>query len=140
MVKLVDTLASGASARKGVEVQVLSWAPSFLVQATGSADSRSSFGSKRGLFQLRARGACVIRLAAVRLEIPDHPVLGTILPSFLRSLGKIAKSALLPVRECGQLLYERLAPIGVGFGETLVPIAIHQYGFSCAAPPGIKFR
>jgi hypothetical protein len=24
---LVDTLASGASARKGVEVQVLSWAP-----------------------------------------------------------------------------------------------------------------
>ena len=27
MVKLVDTLASGASARKGVEVQVLSWAP-----------------------------------------------------------------------------------------------------------------
>ena len=28
MVKLVDTLASGASARKGVEVQVLSWAPS----------------------------------------------------------------------------------------------------------------
>ena len=30
MVKLVDTLASGASARKGVEVQVLSWAPNFL--------------------------------------------------------------------------------------------------------------
>ncbi len=28
VVKLVDTLASGASARKGVEVQVLSWAPS----------------------------------------------------------------------------------------------------------------
>ena len=27
MVKLVDTLASGASARKGVEVQVLFWAP-----------------------------------------------------------------------------------------------------------------
>ena len=27
VVKLVDTLASGASARKGVEVQVLSWAP-----------------------------------------------------------------------------------------------------------------
>ena len=25
---MVDTLASGASARKGVEVQVLSWAPS----------------------------------------------------------------------------------------------------------------
>ncbi len=25
--KLVDALASGASARKGVEVQVLSWAP-----------------------------------------------------------------------------------------------------------------
>ena len=30
VVKLVDTLASGASARKDVEVQVLSWAPSFL--------------------------------------------------------------------------------------------------------------
>ena len=30
VVKLVDTLASGASARKGVEVQVLSWAPNFL--------------------------------------------------------------------------------------------------------------
>jgi hypothetical protein len=30
VVKLVDTLASGASARKGVEVQVLSWAPYFL--------------------------------------------------------------------------------------------------------------
>jgi hypothetical protein len=28
VVKLVDTLASGASARKGVEVQVLFWAPS----------------------------------------------------------------------------------------------------------------
>ena len=27
VVKLVDTLASGASTRKGVEVQVLSWAP-----------------------------------------------------------------------------------------------------------------
>ena len=27
MVKLVDTLASGASGRKAVEVQVLSWAP-----------------------------------------------------------------------------------------------------------------
>ena len=27
VVQLVDTLASGASARKGVEVQVLSWAP-----------------------------------------------------------------------------------------------------------------
>ena len=31
VVKLVDTLASGASARKGVEVQVLSWAPYFPV-------------------------------------------------------------------------------------------------------------
>ena len=30
VVKLVDTLASGASARKGVEVQVLCWAPNFL--------------------------------------------------------------------------------------------------------------
>ena len=27
VVKLVDTLASGASARKGVEVQILFWAP-----------------------------------------------------------------------------------------------------------------
>ncbi len=27
VVKLVDTLASGASARKGVEVRVFSWAP-----------------------------------------------------------------------------------------------------------------
>ena len=79
MVKLVDTLASGASARKGVEVQVLSWAPSFITQVTYSADRRSDFGSKRGLFQLRARGACVIRLAAVRLETPDHPLLRTIL-------------------------------------------------------------
>ncbi len=33
VVKLVDTLASGASARKGVEVQVLSWAPNFLLTA-----------------------------------------------------------------------------------------------------------
>ena len=38
VVKLVDTLASGASARKGVEVQVLSWAPN---------ESRPPFG---GLF------------------------------------------------------------------------------------------
>ena len=30
VVELVDTIASGASARKGVEVQVLSWAPSTL--------------------------------------------------------------------------------------------------------------
>ena len=29
VVKLVDTLASGASARKGVEVQVLFWAPEY---------------------------------------------------------------------------------------------------------------
>ena len=32
VVKLVDTLASGASARKGVEVQVLSWAPTIRTQ------------------------------------------------------------------------------------------------------------
>jgi hypothetical protein len=31
VVELVDTLASGASARKGVEVQVLSWAPTLVV-------------------------------------------------------------------------------------------------------------
>ena len=30
VVELVDTLASGASARKGVEVQVLFWAPLLL--------------------------------------------------------------------------------------------------------------
>ena len=32
VVKLVDTLASGASALAGVEVQVLSWAPIYLRQ------------------------------------------------------------------------------------------------------------
>ena len=38
VVKLVDTLASGASARKGVEVQVLSWAPN-----RGNYDADMSF-------------------------------------------------------------------------------------------------
>ena len=37
VVKLVDTLASGASARKGVEVQVLSSAPLYLSDKTQSA-------------------------------------------------------------------------------------------------------
>ena len=36
VVKLVDTLASGASARKGVEVQVLFWAPSIQCQCQKS--------------------------------------------------------------------------------------------------------
>ena len=47
----------------------------------------SSFDSRRGLFRLRARGACVIRLAAVRLETPDHPLLGTITSFFKTSSG-----------------------------------------------------
>ena len=34
VVELVDTLASGASARKGVEVQVLSWAPFIAMSST----------------------------------------------------------------------------------------------------------
>ena len=67
VVKLVDTLASGASARKGVEVQVLSWAPlkepvhtRFLCPYNAEASD--------GLSRLSARGNCVIRLAAVRLN------------------------------------------------------------------------
>ena len=67
MVKLVDTLASGASARKGVEVQVLSWAPlkepghaSFLCPDNAEAAD--------GLSRLRARGTCVIPLTALRLN------------------------------------------------------------------------
>ncbi|MEL0191116.1 MAG: hypothetical protein VW865_02470, partial [Halieaceae bacterium] len=44
---------------------------------TTVASSASGFDKARGLFQLRARGACVTRLAAVRLETPDHPLLGT---------------------------------------------------------------
>ena len=68
MVKLVDTLASGASARKGVEVQVLSWAPLFVAWATHSADRRSNSSPRRELFLLRAKAACAIRLAATRLK------------------------------------------------------------------------
>ena len=43
VVKLVDTLASGASARKGVEVQVLSWAPKFslMLRVRRHLDQRS---------------------------------------------------------------------------------------------------
>ena len=47
VVKLVDTLASGASARKGMEVQVLSWAPlsnltaSYKVRALRQFDLKS---------------------------------------------------------------------------------------------------
>ena len=33
--ELVDALASGASARKGVEVRVLSWAPFFDILCSG---------------------------------------------------------------------------------------------------------
>jgi len=51
----------------------------FLIYRTTNAwTSVQVFDTARGLFQLRAGGACVIRLAAVRLEIPDHPLLGTI--------------------------------------------------------------
>ena len=51
----------------------------FLIYRTNNAETlASSFDTARGLFQLRAGGACVIRLAAVQLEIPDHPLLGTI--------------------------------------------------------------
>ena len=42
VVKLVYTLASGASARKGVEVQVLSWAPKNLK----NPPSRLFFGQR----------------------------------------------------------------------------------------------
>ena len=41
VVKLVDTLASGASARKGVEVQVLSWAPT--IDAAPNLSASNSF-------------------------------------------------------------------------------------------------
>ena len=55
VVKLVDTLASGASARKGVEVQVLSWAPT---SKKGSSPRYVNVGlvarKTRGLLQLRA--------------------------------------------------------------------------------------
>ena len=97
VVKLVDTLASGASARKGVEVQVLSWAPSFISKATPSADRVSNSDSRRGLFQLRASGACVIRLTTVRLETPDHPLLGTI--PFLLCFDAVQSLAVLVSRQ-----------------------------------------
>ena len=150
-----------------------------LIHATPSADRRSKCDSRRGLFQLRARGACVIRLALSWAPsflsyktFPSDPTSGsdqrrglfpplsiaerrslrrnarvanawltlprTIFTSVHRSPGKYAKSVLLPVGECGQLFYERLAPIRIGVGETLIPVAVHQYGFSCAAPPRVK--
>jgi len=40
-VKLVDTPASGAGPRKGVEVQVLSWAPFILRNKVGCTGHRS---------------------------------------------------------------------------------------------------
>ena len=55
----------------------------------------SNFETARGLFQLRVRGACVIRLAAVRLETLDHPLLSTIIFSFE---NKVAASFRIRVR------------------------------------------
>ena len=48
-----------------------------IYRITRTVRSAAHFDTARGLFQLRARGACVIRLAAVRLETPNHPLLGT---------------------------------------------------------------
>ncbi len=54
VVKLVDTLASGASARKGVEVQVLSWAPNFSLTLKVSRSRPRQALRGRELPQLRA--------------------------------------------------------------------------------------
>ena len=67
VVKLVDTLASGASARKGVEVQVLSWAP-LKKPVHASFLCTDNAGASDGLSRLRARGTCMIPLAALRLH------------------------------------------------------------------------
>ena len=49
-----------------------------IYRITSAVSSASIVDKARGLFQLRARGACVIRFAAARLDTPDHPLLGTI--------------------------------------------------------------
>ena len=51
VVKLVDTLASGASARKGVEVQVLSWAPFPLLFLQRISHRRGRYGADTTLLQ-----------------------------------------------------------------------------------------
>ena len=62
-----------------------------MYRIANAATTASSFDTVRGLFQLRARGACVIRLAAMRLETPDHPLLGTIsLLLFFNTLESLA--------------------------------------------------
>jgi hypothetical protein len=45
---MVDTLASGASARKGVEVQVLSWAP--LNNSTTSDNVQKTYKIQQVIF------------------------------------------------------------------------------------------
>jgi hypothetical protein len=50
MVKLVDTLASGASARKGVEVQVLFWAPYYKTSRTKSSAFLCPLNKLRHIF------------------------------------------------------------------------------------------
>jgi hypothetical protein len=47
--ELADALASGASSRKGVEVRVLSWAPSNAVATSGSKLVEVSFGRLRAV-------------------------------------------------------------------------------------------
>ena len=49
-----------------------------IYRITRTVRSASHFDTARGLFQLRVIDACVIRLAAMRLETPNHPLLGTI--------------------------------------------------------------
>ena len=81
VVKLVDTLASGASARKGVEVQVLSWAPNSktieqpLCPCQHSAPSRKRTIPTVRLLLLKS-SVCIRRLAAVesKKEVLTHSV------------------------------------------------------------------
>ena len=73
VVKLVDTLASGASARKGVEVQVLSWAPNFSLRLiVRSHLAYRSFCVERTIpaarLPLLTSDACVRWLAAMPLS------------------------------------------------------------------------
>ena len=68
-----------------------------MYRITSVTTAASSFNTARGLVQLRARGACVIRLAAVRLETPDHPLLGTI--PFLLCFDAVQSLAVLVSRQ-----------------------------------------
>ena len=55
VVKLVDTLASGASLRKKVEVQVLSWAPTVLPNRFGCKACHRRLNAGPGLEPKKVR-------------------------------------------------------------------------------------